>query len=100
MSISDIFDKRQRLTIILAVLGLLIAVALWGYSELQRSSGPLAGLMFAILCPPSLLSIPLIDVEVGTSDYRIMWAVFVIMNSALYAGIGSMVGKARWKAGE
>lgn len=100
MGIASYLSKRQMLTIGLASLGLVLAVVLWGYSELVKSAGPIAGLVSAILCPPSLLSIPLIDVEVGTPDYRIMWTVFALMNAALYGGIGSVIGKSRWRPDE
>jgi hypothetical protein len=100
MGIGDYLNKRQKLTISLGSLGLVLAVVLWGYSELVKSAGPLAGLVTVILCPPSLLSIPLIDVEVGTSGYRIMWTVFTFMNAALYAVIGSLIGKSRWQPDE
>lgn len=100
MAITDYLNKRQRLTIGLGSLGLALAVLLWAYSEIFKSAGSLDGLLFLILCPPSLLSIPLIDVEVGTSDYRIMWTVFALINSALYAGIGSAIGRLRWKPDE
>jgi len=57
----------------------------------------LEGLIFAV---PSLLSIPLIDVDVGSSDYRVMWAVFAFMNSAFYAGLGALIDKSRWEIDE
>ena len=95
MGIVNVLSKRQLLTITLAILGFVVAAALWGYSELAKSSTPLEGLIFAVLCPPSLLSIPLIDVEVGTSDYRVMWVVFAFMNSALYGGMGVLIAKSR-----
>jgi len=79
------------LTIGLGLLGLVLAVAVWAYSELVKSGGPVAGLVSAILCPPALLSIPLIDVEVGTSGYRFMWSAFALMHLALNAVIGSVI---------
>ena len=100
MGIADVLRKRQRLTISLAVLGFVVAGALWGYSELGKPSSALEGLVSVILCPPSLLSIPLIDVEPGSSGYTAMWTVFAFMNSALYAGIGALIGKSRWKIDE
>jgi hypothetical protein len=98
--IAEYLSKRQQLTIGLGSLGLVLSVMVWAYSECAKSPSLLAGLVSVILCPPELLSIPLIDVEVGTPDYRIMWAVLVFMNSALYAVIGSVIGKFRWKADE
>lgn len=50
-------------------------------------------LTFVILCPPSLLSIPLIDVEVGTNGFYIVWIVIGMLNAALYAGIRVLLSK-------
>jgi hypothetical protein len=52
-----------------------------------------------ILCPPCLLTIPLIDVETGTSGFYIVWTVVAILNAALYAGIGSAYVRIREKRG-
>jgi len=43
MGIGDYLNKRQKLTISLGSLGLVLAVAFWGYSELVESAGLLAG---------------------------------------------------------
>jgi hypothetical protein len=43
---------------------------------------------FMILCPPSWLTIPLIDVETGTSDFYSMWVFLGLLNAGLYAVIG------------
>jgi hypothetical protein len=50
-----------------------------------------------ILCPPSVLSISLIDVEPGSSDFAIMWLVIGLVNSGLCVVIGMIVGRFRWK---
>jgi hypothetical protein len=95
--------KRRRLTIGLAVLGFVIAAIIWAYSELTDSPPPRPFNLplwsaFMILCPPSFLTIPLIDVEPGSTDFAIMWLMLGLVNSALYAVIGTVVGRFRWKA--
>jgi hypothetical protein len=103
MDTSTAKRKRRRLATTLAVTGFVIAAAIWAYSELTNSSPPHFSFplwtAFMILCPPSLLSIPLIDVEPGASGFTIMWLLIGAVNSALYAVIGFVVGKSRWKAG-
>lgn len=94
--------KRHQLTIALAVLGFAIAVVIWAYSELRDSSPP-KPLNFALwtafmfFCPPSLLSIPLIDIEPGSVDFTILWFVIGVLNSGLYAVIAMIVGRFCWK---
>ena len=79
-----------------------MAAVIWAYSELTDSSPPkpfnsTLWTAFMILCPPSVLSIPLIDVEPGSSDFATMWLVIGLVNSGLYAVIGKIVGRFRWK---
>jgi hypothetical protein len=54
--------------------------------------------VFIFLCAPSLLSVPLIDVESGTRDFAMVWLVIGDVNAALYAMIGWVAGKIIWKA--
>lgn len=56
----------------------------------HRLNDSLIVLLF-ILCPPSLLSIPIIDAEVGTSGFYFLWSVIGLLNAALYAAIGAMI---------
>lgn len=103
MDILMVKRKRRRLMIGLAALGMAIAAIIWAYSELADSSPPRPfnlplWSVFIILCPPSLLTIPLIDVEPGSIDFAITWLVIGLLNSALYAVIGAVVGRFRWKS--
>lgn len=101
MDTSTVKRKRRRLTISLAVIGFVVAVVIWAYSELTDSSPPhfnfLLWTAFIVLCPPSLLSAPLIDVEPGSAGFTAMWLVIGLVNSGLYAVIGMILGKFRWK---
>lgn len=86
----------------LAVLGFLVTSVIWAYSELTDSSPPRPFNLplwtaFVVLCPPSLLTAPLIDVEPGSTDFTIAWLVIGLLNSTLYGVIGVIVGRFRWK---
>src|SRR5258708_10224738 len=43
------------------------------------------------LCPTSLLSIPFIDAEVGTSGFYFIWSFIGLLNAALYATVGVLI---------
>jgi hypothetical protein len=102
MDVSTVRRKRRRLTIALAVMGFVIAAVIWAYSELTDSSPPkpfnsTLWTAFMILCPTSVLSIPLIDIEPGSVDFAIMWSVIGLLNSGLYAVVAMIIGRFRWK---
>ncbi len=95
--------KRWRLILGFAVLGFAIGAIIWAYSELRDASPPQPGnpvliSIFMFLCPPSFLSFPLIDVEPGSRDFRILWFALALINSALYAAIAAIVSLLRWGA--
>jgi len=46
-------------------------------------------LTFMVLCPPSFLTIPLMDVEIGSEGFYPLWSVVALMNAVLYAIIGA-----------
>jgi hypothetical protein len=48
-------------------------------------------LLFIALCPPSLLSVAVIDAEVGTNGFYFLWTVIALMNAGLYAGIRILI---------
>lgn len=52
---------------------------------------------FTVLCPPALLSIPIIDAEIGTSGFYVLWAFIAIVNSVLYSAIAGAIAKLRRK---
>ena len=45
----------------------------------------------AILCPPSLISARMIDAEIGTHAFYVLWAVIAILNAALYFVVAAML---------
>ena len=94
-----------RLAAWLGMLGLAVTVVIVVYQLLtgsylpQPMSDPLF-LAFVILCPPSLLSIPIIDAETGTGAFYALWAFIGLMNAVLYGTIGAVFGYVRylWKS--
>ena len=52
---------------------------------------------FMILCPPVLLTFPLMDVEIGDGSSYAIWTVVAILNAALYSGLGSACVRMRKK---
>jgi predicted permease len=55
-------------------------------------------IFFTMLCPTSLLAIPVIDAEVGTSGFYFLWIVIGILNAALYATIAALIGRRKKSA--
>jgi hypothetical protein len=55
--------------------------------------------LFFVVCPPSLLSIPIIDAEIGTSGFYFVWSIIGLLNAALYAAIAAMIASRRKKSG-
>jgi|SRR6266446_1360838 len=94
--------KRLKLTIRLALCGLIIAGAFFAYSETdpppQSRMALLAGVAALVLCPGSLLFVTWIDIEVHTTASAVMWLIIGLINFALYGAIGTVVGRFRWKA--
>ncbi len=87
-------SKDRRMVFRFAAVGLGIPVvwivynmltAPWPWSLLNN----ILSVIFVILCPPVLLTFPLIDVEIGAGGSYVVLMVVALLNAALYAGIGS-----------
>ena len=89
--------------VVLAAVGLLVAVFGGVYAQLTDTSRPhfdaVMWIALMILCPPSLIFVPLIDVEPGTINFAVTWLVIAVVNSALYALIGLGVSRLVWRSG-
>ena len=99
--------KLLKVVLSLAALGLAVTVVIAAYLALTLSAAspvpPLSDRLFAtfvILCPPSLLSIPIIDAEPGTGAFYFLWSVIGLINAVLYGGVAAVVGFLRylWKS--
>jgi hypothetical protein len=57
-----------------------------------------AAMLFAVFCPPSLLSMPIIDAEIGTGAYYFVFSIVALLNSALYGFVAAVVLRLREKS--
>ena len=93
--------SKDRNTILrFAVVGFGIAVVFVGFQMLMNPSpwSPLNSILsviFMILCPPVLLTFPLLDVKVGTGGLYFLWTLVALLNAALYAAIGAAYARLR-----
>ncbi len=90
------------MTVVFAAVGLIVAVIGGVCAQLSNTSDPnfhaVLWIALMILCPPSLIFVPLIDVEPGTAGFAVTWLVIALVNSALYAAIGLGVGRLVWRS--
>ena len=95
-------SKDRRMVFRFAAVGLGIPVVYVVYQMLTDPSqwsplNNLVGVIFMVLCPPVLLTIPLIDVESGTGRFYVVWMIVALLNAAIYAAIGSAYVRLRKK---
>jgi hypothetical protein len=95
--------KRRRLIIGLALFGLAITAAIYASIRFTPDAEPpsraaiFLGVISIILCPPSVLSVPLFDIDAYTAPGAILWLLIGLVNSGLYAAIGAILGRFLWK---
>jgi hypothetical protein len=80
------------------LLGLIVTSLVVAYQIVTNgtASVPLPLLvLFIVLCPASVLSIPFIDAEVGTSGFYFIWTFIGLLNAVLYAAIATMIVRRR-----
>ena len=65
------------------------------FAETPRDSAMM--IFFTMLCPTSLLAIP-IDTEVGTRSFYFLWIVVGILNAALYGTIAALISRRKKSA--
>jgi drug/metabolite transporter (DMT)-like permease len=101
MDTATVSYKRRKLTIILALCGLIIAGGFFAYSETdpppQSPIALLAGVAALVLWPGSLLFVTWIDIEAQTTASAVMWLIIGIINFVLYGAVGMVIGRFRWK---
>ena len=66
------------------------------FAETPRDSAMM--IFFTVLCPTSLLAIPIIDAEVGTRSFYFLWIVVGILNAALYGTIVALISRRKKSA--
>jgi EamA domain-containing membrane protein RarD len=102
MDHSNAARRRRRLTLWLAVFGLVIALAFAAYFDTDpRLKSPAvlrASLASLFLCPGSFLFVTFIDAEPGTGGFWLMWIVIGLINFGIYGAIGAAIGRLLWKS--
>lgn len=96
-------NARSDISFRSAMLGFAITAAFVSYQLITDSQSAIGRnssfmVLFVILCPPSLLSLPFIDAEVGSSGFYILWGVIGLLNAALYASVRSFITRRFKKA--
>ena len=98
------FVRERRLIVGLSLLGLAITASIYGatlflpFSETPSRAELFVGGVSIVLCPPSLLTIPLFDADPHTTGGAALWLVIGLLNSALYAAIGALILLVRRKS--
>lgn len=95
----DRFSTKQwRLTVGCAVMGFLVTlfIALFIFVE-PEFDGSLYR-VFAFLCPPALLLIPLSEVMNNLGVFCTIWSVIALANSGLYGIVGAVAAGQLWTA--
>jgi hypothetical protein len=90
----EFVSKDRSTTLRFAAAGFGIAVVFVSLQMLAEPSplSPLNNILsaiFIILCPPVLLTFPLLDVKIGTGGFYLLWVVVALLNAGLYAVIGA-----------
>jgi hypothetical protein len=92
---TNLISALARMHVRSAVLGFAVTAAFVSYQLITDTQSPVSRnpalmLMFVVLCPPSLLSLPF-DVEVGTNSFYYLWACIGLLNATLYAGVRAFI---------
>ena len=98
-----VMSRRRQFIIGLAVFGLAITAFIYASATFIPDSEPpsrteiFLGVLSIILCPPSLLSVALFDIDAYTIPGAILWLIIGLINSGLYAAVGVVISIFRLK---
>jgi hypothetical protein len=96
----DQMSRGERFAILFAIFGTAITAAFFAYLEFldpYNRSEILQWVLF-VLCPLSVLSIFLLDVDKHSAMGFIGWFIIGVFNSGLYAAVGMVVGRYLWRS--
>lgn len=81
--------RVRQVSIVFGSIGLIVTAVLFAYLELTNFATLSVPLRFTaiLLCPASLMSILLIDVEPHTSGMVVVWSVIALTNAILYGAV-------------
>ncbi len=90
-------NKRSRLIVGYAFLGLIIAAAYYmdavirDYSKPMGAMATILWILSLVVCPPSLLFAWCLDCEVIGWTGVVIYSIIGVLNAALYAAVGAAV---------
>ena len=86
-------SRQGRLCIVLGALGFAITAVFFGYIELTNYSpmNLILGWASLFLCPASLLSVFLFDLNAHSVEITVAWALSGLVNSGIYAAVGVLI---------
>ena len=90
-------NKQRKLIAGCAALGFLIAAFFFVFVGLLGIVDGTFYTAMVILCPPSLLSIPLSEAMKDKSGFYAICLLIGLLNSGLYAAIGAAIAGQIWK---
>src|SRR5713226_6249085 len=98
----DQMSRGKRFAIRFAIFGMAITSVFFAYLELSDPNNRSETLewVLSVLCPPSVLSLFLVDVflDQHSANGFVGWFMIGLLNSGLYAAVGMIVGRHLWKA--
>ncbi|HEX6820651.1 MAG TPA: hypothetical protein VF123_01250 [Candidatus Sulfotelmatobacter sp.] len=95
---TDFLKPFRFATIGFSITVLFVAYQLLANLDLFSLREFLPMVVVAILCPPSLVSSRMIDAEVGTHAFYVLWTMIAILNAALYFLVAAMLRAVRKRA--
>jgi len=90
-------SKQWKLIVACAALGLLIAAFFFIFVGVLGIVDGTFYTAMLVLCPPSLLSIPLSEAMKDRSGFYVICLLIGFLNSGLYAAIGAAIAGQLWK---
>ena len=98
----DQMSRGKRFAIRFAIFGMAITAVFFAYLELTDPYNRSETLewVLSVLCPPSVLSLFLVDVflDQHSAMGAIGWFIIGLFNTGLYAAVGRIVGKYLWRS--
>jgi hypothetical protein len=89
--------KRRRLALGMALFGFLATAAV--FTHLELANYPPLGIISVVFCPASLLGVYFFfDLNAHTALMIVAWGFLGLVNSAIYFGIGAVIGRLLWKS--
>jgi hypothetical protein len=96
-------SRGKQFAIGFAIFGMAITAVFFAYLELSDpcNRSEILEWVLSVLCPPSVLSLFLVDIFLDQHSINgfIGWFIIGLLNSGLYAAIGVVVERYLWRSG-